>query len=148
MNKGRRLATVAGTLGLGLAGVLVAGAGSASAATIGSSGNDQDICGYQLCLYYYNDAAGAMWASEDSQWSDLAGQTFTWGPTSSGGDGVNSPVKNHAQSAANGGDYGVYIYVNSAGYGWGAYDYLPVGALGNLVTTWNNEASYSIYYNG
>lgn len=146
MNKGRKLATVAGTLGLGLAGVLVSGAGPASADTIG--GSDQDICGMQLCLYYYNDAMGGMWYSDDSQWSDLAGQTFGWGPTTSGGDGVGSPVKNHAQSAANGSDYGVYIYVNSAGYGWGAYDYLPSGYLGNLATTWNNEASYSIYYNG
>jgi hypothetical protein len=145
---GRKIATVAGTLGLGLAGMLIAGAGPASADTIGGGGGDQDICGVQLCLYYYNDDEGAMWYSDAPQWNDLAGQTFGYGPTSSGGEGVNAPVKNNAQSAANGGNYGVYIYVNSAAYGWGAYDYLPSGDIGNLATTWNNEASYSIYYNG
>lgn len=148
MNKGRRLAVVAGTIGLGLAGAVFAGAAPASADTIGGGGGDQDICGVELCLYYYNDGAGAMWYSDDTQWNDLAGQTFVEGPTTSGGDGVGSQVKNHAQSAATASDTGIYIYYNSEAYGWGAYDYLMPGDIGNLVTTWNNEASYSIYNYG
>ena len=143
MNRGRRLAAVAGTLGLGIAGVLFAGAGAASANTIGGGG-DQDFCGEELCLYYYDNGAGAMWYSDATQWNDLAGQTFIEGPTTTGDDGVGSQVKNHAQSAATTSSTGIYIYYNSEAYGWGAYDYLLPDDAGNLVTTWNNEASYSV----
>ncbi|MFF7635794.1 hypothetical protein ACFZB9_21980 [Kitasatospora sp. NPDC008050] len=139
-----RITLFAATAALAGGGLLLAT--PASAGTIYSNG--QDICGVQLCLTYNSNGAGSEWYTYGTQENDLAGETFGQGPTSSGGNCLGCPVKNNAAWGANGGYQDVYVYVNSAAYGWGAYDVIQPDGAGNLMTTYNNEASFSIYNYG
>ncbi|GAA1992749.1 hypothetical protein [Kitasatospora viridis] len=139
-----RIALFAATAGLAAGGMMLAT--PASAGTI--PGGDEDICGVQLCLTFNSNGEGSEWYSDTPEVSDLGGAQFGQGPTTSGGNCIGCLVKNNAAWGANGGYQSVYVYVNSAAYGWGAYDLIEPGGEGNLMTTYNNEASYSIYYRG
>ncbi|RAG80760.1 hypothetical protein DN069_36420 [Streptacidiphilus pinicola] len=119
----------------------------ASAASI--PGGAQQFCGSQICLYYHSSEQGAQWVANDAEWGDLSGQTFNaQGNFGNVWDGYGQAIRNNAASVANGGYDTVYVYVYRAVDGWGPYDSVGAGGYGNLVNTWNNEASYSIYNHG
>ncbi|MFD9066962.1 hypothetical protein ACFVZ3_36185 [Kitasatospora purpeofusca] len=142
----KKLAVLGAVIGIAASAVLVAA--PAQAGTIPRNGGNPG-CGLQICLSYNSDAAGGWWSSDADEWQDLSGQTFHQGFGSTAWNGVGQQIKNNAAWVCNGGYLGVYLYVNSARYGWGVHDYIEPSASGNLkgpgMVTYNNEAAYSIY---
>jgi hypothetical protein len=93
-------------------------------------------CSYALCLYWDSNARGAGVAFSGSI-SDFAGYTY---PNT--GTGAGQRVKNNAASVEAQGNGPVQIYYNE---NWsGPMDWLNTGTWGNLVQTWNDNASASI----
>ncbi|MFH9355579.1 hypothetical protein [Kitasatospora sp. NPDC017646] len=136
-----KIALFAATTGLVAGTVALATPASADVISSGSAW----FCYHRICLSYHGDGYGGWWTSEAPEWSDLAGQTFRPGIMDGANtDGVGQPVKNAAAWVANGGSQDIYVYVNSRSYGWGAYDVVYPGRMGDLQVTRNNEASYSV----
>ena len=93
-------------------------------------------CSYPVCLYWDSNARGAGAAFNGSM-SDLAGYTFT-----NTGTGAGQRVKNNAASVEAQGNGPVQIHYNE---NWsGPTDWLNPGSWGNLVQTWNDNASITV----
>lgn len=86
-----------------------------------------------FCFYYNSNQGGARWMT-DTNYANLAGETFsTWAA------GEGEPVKNNAASAQNASSYCYRVYYNS--YYAGPYDTVTAYSSRNLVNTYNNNAS-------
>lgn len=106
--------------------------GHDSSDVTGSTGR----CYSALCLYYNSGEAGAMF-NTDENISNLLYYTFP-----DNGNGFGDPVKNDAASAENQGPDVDIIYYNSNFIG--NFDYLYPNSFGQLVNTYNNDASVAI----
>ncbi|MEU1481384.1 peptidase M23 [Streptomyces sp. NPDC001668] len=117
----------------------------ATAAPAQADSIPDDLCGgvidVDYCLWYNSNQKGGWTAT----YHDIA----NWGGTnpwifSDGGqgtNGVNTPVKNNAASYANSHDSKTGVSYFNSNYA-GASDVAPPRDKGNLVNTYNNNASF------
>lgn len=131
---GRKAAVAAAAVGASFALALAA----ASPATAATARNGVCEPG-EFCLYYLSDFQGSV--------SDFAGSIYNYGDSQpscyefkSAGAGQGLCVKNDARSAWNRTSRTVRVYFNS-GYA-GSSDPFAAGAYGNLVNTYDNNASH------
>lgn len=100
---------------------------------VGTTGGATGRCGYALCLYWDSNQGGAA-AGFGNYVADLTGYTFP-----SNGAGGGSAIINDAASIEN-----QSIGIDDSYYDQnylGGNDWLNSQSYGNLVQTWNNEAS-------
>ncbi|MFD8631386.1 peptidase inhibitor family I36 protein [Streptomyces sp. NPDC059533] len=96
------------------------------------------ICsGGEFCLYYNSNLNGAK-LTFDWPVEDLAGYTFDYS-----GAGGGQWVKNNAASAQNHTQDYAGVYFNS--YFSGPFDFFKPGVSGNLVKTYNDNASVDFW---
>jgi hypothetical protein len=128
--------------------------GTANAATgtpVTEVGGHTGMCGSVVCLYFNSPQHGwgAIWETNNLTVPNLAGQFFSFNPAAPGGNGGNGagqPVKNNAGGVENDTTNATdFIYFNSSAFGWGNYDYVLPQQSGKLVTTYNNDAAFSIF---
>jgi hypothetical protein len=120
---------------VGVTALLVGGATAASAATPRNG-----VCEPgEFCLYYLDDFGGSL--------SDFTGSVANYGTSQpscydfkSAGAGQGLCIKNDARSAWNRSSRTVRVHFNS-NYG-GSYDTFAPGTSGNLVNTYDNNASH------
>jgi hypothetical protein len=93
-------------------------------------------CNYRICLYWDSNARGAGIAFNGTVF-DLAG--YTW---PNNGTGYGQRVKNNAASVENQGNFPASVYYNENLSG--PMDWLNPGTWGNLVQTWNDNASLEV----
>jgi hypothetical protein len=91
-------------------------------------------CGYRICLYWDSNAGGAGIAFAGYYVNNLVGYKFP-----NNGSGAGQYVKNNAASVEDQGNGEDYVYYNENQTG--SVDWLNPQTWGNLVQTWNNEAS-------
>jgi hypothetical protein len=104
---------------------------------VGTNPGATGRCGFDVCLYWDGNEGGAaagFYGSSDN----LAGFTYP-----NNGAGAGQGVKNNAASIEDDGSGTDYSYYNE-NYS-GQNDWLNSYTYGNLVQTWNNEASISSF---
>ncbi|GAA3501826.1 hypothetical protein GCM10019016_089330 [Streptomyces prasinosporus] len=134
-----RLRTSAVAAALAAAGALgmLATAAPAQADTI-----PDDLCGgvidVDYCLWYNSNQQGG-WTATYRDISNWEGWNFSNG--GQGTNGVGTPVKNNAASYANSHDSKTGVSYFNSNYA-GASDVAPPRDRGNLVNTYNDNASF------
>ncbi|MET8584824.1 peptidase M23 [Streptomyces collinus] len=129
----------------GRAGVVAAALGLSMLVTAGGAHADSipdNLCGgvidVDYCLWYNSNQKGG-WTSTYENISNWANWNFSDG--GQGTNGIGTPVKNNAASYANSRDDKTGVSYFNSNYA-GASDVAPPRDLGNLVKTYNNNASF------
>lgn len=141
-------AAVITTVGVGS---LTATANAAVGTPVDEAGGHTGMCSSVVCLYFNSPGHnwGAIWQNNNLTVPDLAGQFFSFNPgapNGAGGSGAGVPVKNNAGGVENDTTNATdFIYFNSQRFGWGNFDYVLPQQSGELVTTKNNDAAFSIF---
>ncbi|MET8584823.1 hypothetical protein ABZX39_28695 [Streptomyces collinus] len=114
----------------------------ATAAPAQADSIPDNLCGgvidVDYCLWYNSNQKGG-WTATYENISNWAGWNFSDG--GQGTNGVNTAVKNNAASYANSRDDKTGVSYFNSNYA-GASDVAPPRDLGNLVKTYNNNASF------